>query len=124
TAKAGMLGRSAAAIYNATRPRHARSLVVHTFHGHVLDGYFGTAGNRAVRAIERTLGTITDRIVAIAPHQREELVERFHIAPAEKVQLVRLGVELTPLLPMDSAGPTLRSELGWSENDVVFGYVG
>ena len=40
TAKAGSLGRVAAAIYNLTRPRDRRALVVHTFHGNVLDGYF------------------------------------------------------------------------------------
>jgi hypothetical protein len=43
TAKAGTLGRIAASLYNVTRRRRDRCLVVHTFHGHVLHGYFGAA---------------------------------------------------------------------------------
>ena len=39
-AKAGLLGRVAAALYNATRGRSPRARVVHTYHGHVLEGYF------------------------------------------------------------------------------------
>ena len=38
TAKAGALARLSAAIFNLTRRRARRALVVHTFHGHVLDG--------------------------------------------------------------------------------------
>ena len=124
TAKAGVLGRVAAAAYNATRPRHSRALVVHTFHGHVLDGYFSRRANRAVRTVERALAYLSDCIVAIAPHQRDDLVERFHIAPKEKVYVVRLGLDLAPLLEVDSGTPSLKSELGWGEDDLVFGYVG
>ena len=50
TAKAGALGRIAALVYNLTCPRARRCLVVHTFHGHVLTGYFGRTGNRLVRS--------------------------------------------------------------------------
>jgi hypothetical protein len=49
TAKAGALGRVAAAVVNLTLPRAQRAVIVHTFHGHVLEGYFGPLGNRAVR---------------------------------------------------------------------------
>ena len=42
-AKAGTLGRLAATIYNRTRGRRDRARIVHTYHGHVLDGYFGAA---------------------------------------------------------------------------------
>jgi len=124
TAKAGVLGRLAAAAFNATRPRPARALVVHTFHGHVLDGYFRPSANRAVRTVERALAALSDSIVAIAPHQRDDLVERFHIAPKEKVHVVRLGLDLAPLLAIDADTPSLKAALGWGEDDVVFGYVG
>jgi hypothetical protein len=49
TAKAGALGRTAALLATARRGR--RPVIVHTYHGHVLEGYFGpavTAGYRAV----------------------------------------------------------------------------
>jgi hypothetical protein len=47
-AKAGTLGRVAALVYNLTRPRPARCAVVHTFHGHVFEGYFTPVVGRAV----------------------------------------------------------------------------
>src|SRR5438309_1734576 len=42
-AKAGLLGRLAACAYNLTRGSAPRARVVHTYHGHVLEGYFGGA---------------------------------------------------------------------------------
>src|SRR5450759_267212 len=45
-AKAGAVGRLAALAYNKTVGRHARSRLVHTYHGHVLAGYFGPAKTR------------------------------------------------------------------------------
>src|SRR5436190_14974337 len=38
-AKAGTLGRVAAAIYNRTAGRASPARIVHTYHGHVLEGY-------------------------------------------------------------------------------------
>src|SRR5207248_658608 len=73
TAKAGALGRAAAAIYNVSRPRAACALVVHTFHGHVLSGYFAAAASAAVRLAERTLALFTDCIVTLSPAQRADI---------------------------------------------------
>ena len=50
TAKAGFLGRQAALL--AVRPRPA---LVHTYHGHVLEGYFGPAKTRLYLELERAL---------------------------------------------------------------------
>ena len=38
---------------------------IHTFHGHVLHGYFGEFGNAAVRAAEMILGRLATRIAII-----------------------------------------------------------
>jgi glycosyltransferase involved in cell wall biosynthesis len=124
TAKAGMIGRLATAIFNATRPRAARALIVHTFHGNVLEGYFRPSVERMVRVTERLLASLSDCIIAISPQQRAELVDRFHIAPPRKVHVIRLGLDLEALLAMNADMPSLRKELGWNECDVVFGYVG
>ena len=124
TAKAGVVGRIGAAIYNMTRRRANRALVVHTFHGHVLDGYFNPAANAAVRAIERSLALASDRLVAVAPDVRDELVTRFRIAPAGKVDVIRLGLDLAPLLDMSADGPSLRKSLHLRDTDIVFGFVG
>ncbi len=123
TAKAGALGRVAAATFNATRRREHRALIVHTFHGHVLDGYFGAVGNFLVRSAERLLARMTDRIVTISARQRADIVERFNIAPANRVVTIPLGLELEGLL----AGPSdrsLRGSLTIGPDDFVVGYAG
>jgi glycosyltransferase involved in cell wall biosynthesis len=124
TAKAGVLGRVAAILYNATRPRRSRALIVHTYHGHVLEGYFNPLVNTAIRVIERTLALVTDTIVAIAPQQRDALVHRFGIAPAEKVHTVRLGLDLTELLAIDQTTASLHSELGIPQGALTIGFIG
>jgi glycosyltransferase involved in cell wall biosynthesis len=124
TAKAGTLGRLAALACNAARSRSRRALVVHTFHGHVFEGYFSTAANHAIRAIERSLAHVTDTIVTISPRQRVDIVERFRVAPAAKTVIVPLGLDLDPLLelPLDSRG--MRDAFGIAADDVVVGYAG
>src|ERR1043166_7883938 len=52
-AKAGAVGRIAAFIYNRVQPRAHRVRVVHTYHGHVLEGYFGPFATKTFIAIER-----------------------------------------------------------------------
>ena len=67
TAKAGALGRLAA--------RAARvPYVVHTFHGHLLHGYFSPVVTRAVITSERLLARTTDRIVAVGDQVRDDLL--------------------------------------------------
>jgi len=124
TAKAGALGRVAALAYNLTRSRRKRCLVVHTFHGHVFEGYFGAVGSSAVRASERVLARVTDRIIAISPLQRTAITERFHIAPAERVSVVKLGLDLDPFFEIGPVDPALRTELGFPRESVLFGCIG
>ncbi len=78
-AKAGTVARAAAAIYNRTAGRDRPLRVVHTYHGHVLEGYFSAAKTRLFLEIERTLARVTDRIVAISPRIRTELLEDYRI---------------------------------------------
>ena len=124
TAKAGTLGRLAAAAFNATRPRRQRCLVVHTFHGHVLNGYFGPAGNLAVRTAERALALLTDRIVTISPAQRDDIVGRYRIAPAGRVRMVRLGLDLDAFFQVKGADGAARTRLGFPPDAIVFGAIG
>jgi glycosyltransferase involved in cell wall biosynthesis len=118
-AKAGTLGRLAALSYNLTRSRRARCVVIHTFHGHVFEGYFGPVVNRLVRLAEHTLARVTDRVIAISPRQRADLVDRYRVAAADRVAMVPLGLELDDLLGLQ------RSALaGRSGGRLVFGFVG
>ena len=123
TAKAGALGRVAAAVYNVTRsPRH-RCLVVHTFHGHVMNGYFGPTTNRLVRVAERGLARLSDRIVTISERQRQDIVARYRIASPGRVSVVPLGFELEPLVDLPPA-ERARKALGLPADVLVVGFVG
>ncbi len=86
TAKAGVLGRVAARLAGVP-------MVVHTYHGHVLRGYFGPAKSAFFRALERSLAHVTDATVTVSAALRRELLE-MRIAPAEKIHVVPLGLEL------------------------------
>jgi glycosyltransferase involved in cell wall biosynthesis len=124
TAKAGSIGRVAAFLSNLTRRRSKRCVIVHTFHGHVFAGYFGTAGSLAVRVIERTLALMTDRIIAISDRQRNDLVDGFRITSPSRVSVVPLGLDLDDLLQRSLEFRGVRSTLAFGERDVVIGFVG
>src|SRR4029078_7302843 len=89
TAKAGALARAAALVAGSARP----PIVVHTFHGHVLKGYFGAGRTAFFRQVERNLARTSDVLVAVTPEARDELVEN-GIAPTEKFTVIRLGIPL------------------------------
>lgn len=124
TAKAGTLGRLAALAYNATRSTAHRALVVHTFHGHVFEGYFSGPVSRVVRITERALARATDLVITISARQQHDIVERFGVAPARKTVVVPLGLELESLLASPEAAPNMRQELGIAADDVVVGFAG
>lgn len=119
TSKAGMLGRTAALL--AMRPR---PILVHTFHGHVLRGYFGPLKTGAFRWIERTLARATDLLIGVSAATVEELVQ-LRIAPRSKFRVLPLGLELEPMLqlPVAPEGP-FRDEIGAASEETVFTYTG
>ena len=98
TAKAGAVGRLAAALAGNARPQ----VVVHTYHGHVLRGYFGRIGTLVFRWIERELARSSDALVAVSPQVRDDLVE-LGIAPAQQFTVVRLGIDLEPRVATGAA---------------------
>ena len=100
-AKAGTLGRLAAAIYNRTAGRGRPARVVHTYHGHVLDGYFGQTKTRVFLAVERGLARATHRIVAISPNIRRQLLGEHGIGRADQYVVVPLGFDLSTLAAID-----------------------
>src|SRR5262245_26947589 len=79
TAKAGAIGRLAALLSGDARP----PIVVHTFHGHVLRGYFGRLRATLFRLVERLLAQVTTVLVAVSPEVRDDLVG-LGVAPSSK----------------------------------------
>lgn len=103
TAKAGALGRLAAIAYNHTAGRREPARLVHTYHGHVFDGYFGRASTRFFVAVERWLARRTDALVAISPRIREDLLDTYSIATASQIHVIPLGFDLSPFAAIDDA---------------------
>jgi glycosyltransferase involved in cell wall biosynthesis len=91
TAKAGALGRIAVLIMPWRRP----AVVIHTFHGHVFEGEFSPRVSRIVAWIERQLARQSTRVIAVSEEVGDDLV-RLGVAPPERVEVVRLGFDLTP----------------------------
>jgi glycosyltransferase involved in cell wall biosynthesis len=124
TTKAGLLGRAAVFLVNATRRRAARIRAVHTFHGNVLSGHFPPVRERAFRGLERLLAhRATDAILVLSPQQRAEIVERFRISPAEKVSIVPLALDLGVFATLPPRG-AFRREIGFGDDAFVVGIVG
>jgi len=113
--KAGALARSAARGLDAAR--------VHTFHGHVLEGYFPAPLSRGLIAIERKLARETDRIVAVSHATADDLV-RLGIAPEERIVVVPPGVDLARLLDLERGSGELQRRLGAPREALLVGVVG
>jgi glycosyltransferase involved in cell wall biosynthesis len=115
TAKAGGLGRIAARIARVP-------VVVHTFHGHVLSGYFGPVGSFLACRFERTLARLADRLVVLSERQRDELANHFGVAPLDKFTIVPLGRDLGSF--EHAPRGKFRAELGLAADEPLLVYVG
>jgi glycosyltransferase involved in cell wall biosynthesis len=120
TAKAGTVGRVAVLLAGSRRP----PIVVHTFHGHVLRGYFGPLRSLFFRLLERRLASITTALVAVSPQVRDDLVA-LGVAPRERFVVIRLGIELDErVAPEQNGRVESRRYLGIPENRFAVGWIG
>lgn len=111
TAKAGVLGRVAARIERVP-------LTVHTFHGHLLHGYFGPVAETAVATVERTLARDTTALVAVGSRVRDDLLAA-RIGRPDQFTVVPPGVQMPPGPPAEEA----RRSLGLPETGPVVAFV-
>jgi glycosyltransferase involved in cell wall biosynthesis len=119
TAKAGFLGRLAAVLSPGRRP-----IIVHTYHGHVLEGYFGCATTAVYRYLERRLARFSDCLVGVSQSTVDDLV-RLKVASRDRFRVVPLGLDLRRFLhPDPDAAGALRARCGASPTDVLVAYVG
>jgi len=114
TAKAGTLGRIAA-IFAGVPVR------IHTFHGHVFAGYFGSFKTRIYLAIERFLAHFTSRIVTVSEGQASELADVYRIAPRAKIQVIRNGFDWSD---SKRSREDIRAELGIAPDQTVVLWIG
>ena len=87
TAKAGFLGRLASII--SLHP----SIRVHTFHGHLLSGYFGTYKRKLVIHAEKTLARYTHQLLTVGDKVRQDLLA-VGIGNTKKFELMPPGLEI------------------------------
>jgi glycosyltransferase involved in cell wall biosynthesis len=120
TAKAGAVGRAAALLAGDAAP----PVVVHTYHGHVLRGYFDPVLTQIFKETERALARHTTRLIAVGPQVRDDLVE-LGVAPAEQFSVIRLGIDLDSRVLNDA---TVREQhrrlFGIPDDRFVVGWIG
>jgi glycosyltransferase involved in cell wall biosynthesis len=110
-AKAGALGRTAAMFYNRTAGRGEPVRIVHTYHGHVLEGYFSRTKSNAFIAVERALARVTDCLIAISPRIQSELVHDYRIGRESQYRVVPLGFDLSAFARIDDAARAQAREV-------------
>jgi glycosyltransferase involved in cell wall biosynthesis len=120
TAKAGTVGRVAARLAGSRKP----PIVVHTFHGHVLRGYFGPGRTLFFRLLERWLAAGTTALIAVSPQVRDDLVA-LGVARKERFVVIRLGIELDErVAPEQNGRAESRRYLGIPGDRFAVGWIG
>jgi glycosyltransferase involved in cell wall biosynthesis len=113
TAKAGVLGRLASLLAGRGAVR------VHTFHGHLLHGYFSGSVTRLVILIEKFFAARTSVLIAIGSKVRDDLVAA-GIGCADKYRVFFPGLPA----PKQIAKTTAQSSLGISSETLYITFVG
>jgi len=115
--KSGLIGRLAAIQMKVP-------IIVHTFHGHVFEGYFSKNKSIIIQYIERWLSKRSDAIIAISDLQKKDLTGKFKIAPEEKVHVVPLGFNLHRFYPSTAKRTTSRQRFQLGDGVIAVGIVG
>ncbi len=113
TAKAGVLGRLAAILAGRKAKR------VHTFHGHLLHGYFSGWKVKLVIAIEKFLAKRTDVLVAVGNQVKDDLLAA-GIGKADQYRVFFPGLVEPKKISKDVA----RQQFEMGAGDVYVAYVG
>jgi glycosyltransferase involved in cell wall biosynthesis len=97
-------------------------VIVHTFHGHSLTGYFSAPKAAAYRWIERVLARRTAALIAVSEEVRDELVA-LGVASPERFEVIPLGFDLSRFSSLPETRATarlaVRAQLGIAPEAVV-----
>lgn len=116
TSKAGLLGRWAALMARVP-------LIIHTPHGHVFWGYFGTAKTALFIFLERLAARFTKRLIMLT---KQEMMDHLsvNIAPKQKFTVIHSGVDFRPFRSITDDPTDLRKLFNIPPNAIVVGSVG
>ncbi len=113
TAKAGVLGRLAAILAGRSAKR------VHTFHGHLLHGYFTGWKVKLVIAIEKFLAKRTDVLVAVGNQVKSDLLAA-GIGKGDQYRVFYPGLVEPAKVSKDAA----RKQFDMAAGEIYVAYVG
>ena len=113
TAKAGVLGRIASIV--SLHP----SIRVHTYHGHLLNGYFGSFKRSLIIIAERFLALFTVKLLAVGDKVRQDLLT-VGIGSNDKFGIMPPGLEIR-LLPSKEDS---RDALGLTSDRLQCAFIG
>lgn len=113
TAKAGVIGRLTSLIAVPSAKR------VHTFHGHLLHGYFSPFKTNLVILTEKFLAGITDSILTVGNKVKQDLLSA-GIGSDEKMKVTFPGLQVSSKI----SKVEIRAKLGLSDDEIVLIFVG
>ena len=104
TSKAGLLGRLASYLV------YRKAVRIHTFHGHVLSGYFSKPVATIFKYLERVLGSITDVPVSITYPVQTEL-QQMGVCRKKAWAVIHPGIETKSDITKNSRDG--KTTIGW-----------
>jgi glycosyltransferase involved in cell wall biosynthesis len=113
TAKAGVIGRVASILSGH------KSIRIHTFHGHLLNGYFGSGKTKLVILVEEFLALITDQLLAVGAKVKDDLLA-VGIGNPNKFGVMPPGLQLAEIPSRSSA----RKELDLNDDATYCAFIG
>ena len=113
TAKAGVVGRIASILSGQ------KSIRIHTFHGHLLHGYFGPGKTKLVILVEKFLAHFTHQLLAVGKQVQDDLIAA-GIGNSKKFAVMRPGLQLAKVPSKHDA----RIELGLNQNEIYCAFIG
>ena len=113
TAKAGVVGRIASILSGQ------KSIRVHTFHGHLLNGYFGPGKTKLVILVEKVLAIFTNQLLALGKQVQDDLIAA-GIGNSNKFAVMPPGLQLSKIPSKHDA----RIELGLDQNEIYCAFIG
>jgi len=116
SSKAGILGRLAARLAGVPA-------VVHTPHGHVFYGHFGSLASKIYLLVERIMACITDRLIALTHGERDDYLA-LSVGDPKKIFTIHSGVDIDHYLHAKVNIQGKRKSLGLKPEGLVVGTVG
>jgi len=115
SSKAGFIGRWAAFFAGV-------KIIIHTPHGHVFYGYFGTSVSTFFVYIEKLTACITTRMICLTHGELKDYLA-FNVASARACITIHSGVELDTFIHARIQPETVKQTLGFLERHRIVGTI-